>query len=157
MRCAGDVFESGVHTGNPFHLYVDGTLSVDGVLSPYNASCTLQSPDGTGVLNAHAVDAGGSTFAVPTLNVGAGGAACAGTKFNGATVGCYDGDATFTGTYSFGAEAPVLRASTVDGAAADITLQGVPTATAKIAKTGAGALVVDTPDVSGLAGGIDVQ
>ena len=157
VRCAGDVFESAVHGGNPFHLYVDGTLSVDGVLSPYNRDCTLQSPGGTGVLNAHAVDAGGTTFAVPTLNVGAGGAACAGTKFNGATIGCYDGDATFTGSYSFGAAAPVLRASTVDGAAANITLQGAPTATARIAKTGAGALVIDTPDVSGLAGGIDVQ
>ena len=157
VRCAGDVFESGVHGGNPFHLYVDGTLSVDGVLSPYNRDCSLQSPGGTGVLNAHAVDAGRITFAVPTLNVGAGGAACAGTTFNCATVGCYDGDATFAGSYSFGAEAPVLRASTVGGVAADITLQGAPMATAKIVKTGAGALVVDTPDVSGLAGGIDVQ
>ena len=135
VRCAGDVFESGVHTGNPFHLYVDGTLSVDGVLSPYNWECSLQSPGGTGVLNAHAVDAGGTTFAVPTLNVGAGGAACAGTKFNGATNGCYHGDATFTGSYSFGAAAPVLRASTVDGEAADITLQGARTTTATIAKT----------------------
>ncbi|MGN0847497.1 MAG: hypothetical protein ACI4RA_08970, partial [Kiritimatiellia bacterium] len=153
LVCNGDVFEGSVGGGNPFHLRIDGPFTVNGTLSPYNATSSIK---GTGTVNARGFVAGamGSDISVATLNIGTIGATCSGTKFGSGVIGCYDGDTVLSGSYNFGT--PTLRASTSEGAAADITLKGEPKATGPITKTGAGALVIATDKAEGLAGGFNV-
>ena len=150
----GDMCETGVGAGNPFHLYVDGTLSIGGTLSPYAGSCSIQ---GSGTVNAHAFLAGtmGSPISIPHFNLGTGGASCIDTKFGATTLGCYDGSTALGGTYSFAST--TLNCALPDGSAADISLEGAPTAAGELVKNGPGALVIGSATMDGLTGGLVVR
>ena len=144
--------------GNGAHAYVDGVLTV-GAIDLRATWSSLSSPGKTGVINA---DSFRVTTLSPnelkdfTLNLGTGGLVCGSLKIGNLEVGARDA----AGTKIMGSpiiSGTTFRAATADGEAATIRLQGTPTLTGSVTKTGAGALVLAPSAFDNLTGTIDVQ
>ena len=144
--------------GNGAHAYVDGVLTV-GAIDLRATWSSLSSPGKTGVINA---DSFRVTTLSPnelkdfTLNLGTGGLVCGSLKIGNLEVGARDA----AGTKIMGSpiiSGTTFRAATADGEAATIRLQGTPTLTGSVTKTGAGALVLAPSAFDNLTGTINVQ
>lgn len=154
LDCTGDARQTGNYG---LHYYVDGTLTIGGMLNLAASNCHLLSPAGTGTLNVNRLVASAlaENVTVPTINVGAGGFIGTDTKVGAVTIGAWTGDFSIGGSPVF--SGTTLRAATTNGTPANITLVGSPVSSTTLTKTGAGDLVLSADVYPGLSGTLCVK